>query len=851
MTAKISIFERLRRSFLGGAPVGLQSDMQPPAIRREASGATRVQPAEAVALTASAEPAAEWPIADALPAPDETPERHPTDAVDPSGTDHIVAAAAEAEPEPEPLQPEATPATFIEAARKALQDDDAPAAIVLLRDAAVLFPQVAPVHHELARAAERVSDWPLAERAWRDFLQLVTTEGAAYAGLAAALRAQGRANEAEAVLGDGILAVPGDAPDGAVVAIDHARMAEQRGDWTAAAERWAAVGALRPDLPDGPFGHAVALQRMGAGAAAEAVLAALIERFPDHGAALHDLGRLAERRQDWAAAERWWRAFNATHQDFWWSYSALVNAVLRQGRAEEAEALLHEARSRFPDDPNLLADYARQAEIRDDWPEAIRRWEEVIARFPAAWAGYGGKVSALSRMGRQDEADQALLEYGALLPDDPNALHDLGRRAERYQDWQAAEAAWRGFLRQEQRMDWGWLGLVNALMRQDRRAAAADVLAEAMARVPGSVALNIEAARLSEARGQHAEAVAHWRDVAHLSPASPTGPIGEASALSRQGDAAGADSVIEAAIARLPDQPALYEAHAENAVMRGDWQTALARLQAGRQRFPAAPGFAARINDIEERLAAESDIDPAPDAETDQIRALLLAFQSLGGGGGHGGEFAAFQREHGVDPLGLLQWADVLPDELSQALEAEFAGMGEPDQSDVFIPADTTPAEYWITDRHYGVTMPSFIRAYEQPPDEARHVIEKRIRFLRGKLIDDLRAGSQIFVYLHSKRTVTVPELDRLYSALRRYRAVTLLYIRPEDPIHPTGTVVWDRPGLMIGYIDHFSHAADTDAYLGASSASLLVLCGRAHALWLERQGGASRLDRASVPAGD
>jgi len=96
VTAKISIFERLRRSFLGGAPVGLQSDMQPPAIRREASGATRVQPAEAVALTASAEPAPEWPIADALPAPDETPERHPTDAVDPSGTDHIVAAAAEA-----------------------------------------------------------------------------------------------------------------------------------------------------------------------------------------------------------------------------------------------------------------------------------------------------------------------------------------------------------------------------------------------------------------------------------------------------------------------------------------------------------------------------------------------------------------------------------------------------------------------------------------------------------------------------------------------------------------------------------------------------------------------------------
>src|SRR5436309_528289 len=43
------------------------------------------------------------------------------------------------------------------------------------------------------------------------------------------------------------------------------------------------------------------------------------------------------------------------------------------------------------------------------------------------------------------------------------------------------------------------------------------------------------------------------------------------------------------------------------------------------------------------------------------LQNLALQFESLGGTG-HGCEFGVFQRSLGVEPLGLLRWADLGPD---------------------------------------------------------------------------------------------------------------------------------------------------------------------------------------------
>ena len=38
-------------------------------------------------------------------------------------------------------------------------------------------------------------------------------------------------------------------------------------------------------------------------------------------------------------------------------------------------------------------------------------------------------------------------------------------------------------------------------------------------------------------------------------------------------------------------------------------------------------------------------------------------------------------RHLGVEPLGLLRWADIDTDGLAEALESGFAGIGQPDQT--------------------------------------------------------------------------------------------------------------------------------------------------------------------------
>jgi hypothetical protein len=130
------------------------------------------------------------------------------------------------------------------------------------------------------------------------------------------------------------------------------------------------------------------------------------------------------------------------------------------------------------------------------------------------------------------------------------------------------------------------------------------------------------------------------------------------------------------------------------------------------------------------------------------------------------------------------------------------------------------------------MAMRSFVFAADVPLDRMRQQVTKRFSYLSRKLTDDLRSGTKIFVYKNMKRNLTDTELERLHSACRGYGENTLLYIRYEDTGHPCGTVVARDNGLLIGYIDHFSHTPDSDEFLGTATNALLEICRNAHKLW-------------------
>jgi len=212
-----------------------------------------------------------------------------------------------------------------------------------------------------------------------------------------------------------------------------------------------------------------------------------------------------------------------------------------------------------------------------------------------------------------------------------------------------------------------------------------------------------------------------------------------------------------------------------------------------------------------------------------------MNFESLGGSG-HGCEFGIFQREFGAEPLGLLRWADLGHEALTEALETGFEGVGLPEQTELFVPPSTGRGEYWTRDKRYWMAMRTFIPADEITEDKMFERVCRRLQFLKRKMIEDLAGASKIFVYKVIARNLTDEEFGRIHRAMRRYGENTLLYVGYADADHPAGTVEIAKPGLILGYVERFAFSPD-DTNLGPATDGWLAICRAAYKLWQSEAG--------------
>jgi tetratricopeptide (TPR) repeat protein len=217
---------------------------------------------------------------------------------------------------------------------------------------------------------------------------------------------------ADAAADAGLLACPTSVP--ALRA--KARALELVGRFNAALERLDAALALRPALGAIHVDRGHVLRKQGEVRDARRAFQEARKRDPDEVDAWVGLGLLAEDEQDWAPAEKAYRAAIKADGDHVEARRFLAGVLFTIGKIEQADAEAAWIRDRFPKDPEAWAMAGRVALKRDKFDDALAAFRKSVEADPTYAIGHMGIGWTLEDQGKPEEARKA---YEAAVAADP------------------------------------------------------------------------------------------------------------------------------------------------------------------------------------------------------------------------------------------------------------------------------------------------------------------------------------------------------------------------------------------------------------------------------------------------
>ncbi|HEY1936275.1 MAG TPA: tetratricopeptide repeat protein [Acetobacteraceae bacterium] len=435
---------------------------------------------------------------------------------------------------------------------------------------------------ENAETAARDQDWAEAFQRWSLVSEHYPDDWRGYFGAALALRELGRTDEAADRLRQAIQV----APDALEPKTTLAHILAAQRDWPKLEECWETVRVQHPDFLVAYVGLAGALREQQRLDDALLVLQEAIERFPGEVSLHVELAFLAQQRNDWPAAARRWESLRERFADHAVGYIEGARALEQGGQPDEADDLLSEAASRFPDLPGPAIARAALAARRLEWENALHLWQAVQQQFPDAWQGHSGAAMALQALGRGDEMEPLLLEANRLAPDELVPMTTLAHLAGARRDWPGLHQRWNAVRETHAGFLPAYIGAAGALTEQGMFDDADELLEQAVARFPHEMAPLAEFARSAQRRANWSDAARRWLMLRERFPDDPLGYTEGARSLQEAGGSMDADALLAEAQARFPDLASPWMAYAESAMRQGDWAEAAERWSLVRDHFP-------------------------------------------------------------------------------------------------------------------------------------------------------------------------------------------------------------------------------------------------------------------------
>lgn len=282
-------------------------------------------------------------------------------------------------------------------------------------------------------------------------------------------------------------------------------------------------------------------------------------------------------------------------------YTTTASTLRRLHRIKEADVVLREGISEFPDDVAIAEQFAWLAQHCNDWSEAHIRWTSFRHRFPQVIMGYAADAVSLRQLRRFDEAERLYAELFARWPQSSNfdILADYAELAQSRGDVIEASLRWSDLRARFPNQSKSFLRDAANLGAVGRYGDAEALLREAARLFPSEPGAHVESAYLAKRRGAVQSALKRWEMVLKAFPELIDGYLGACNALIDLRRFTDARNVLYPALQLFPESVAVADLNARLAFFMSDFAGSARLWDDLRRRHPAhSVGYAGLIESL-------------------------------------------------------------------------------------------------------------------------------------------------------------------------------------------------------------------------------------------------------------